>query len=406
MVRSTESSLLFAIALFASQTAIAAINYNLLNSCEQIEELSNKIANEEFSTSCREPETEIEYKIYENSGENYSSICFLKSPPASGLEGFSCMMESAQIKNSVTCVRPASAEDISDYKNSYQNGPQQRTYDYLEEAAACTASNGGATFAAPTLLPRLAGLISKYEFGFISPIGKGRKPNSYVMHGYSTTASNQPPGGIEYVFVLTNGNFPAYEDREILKIGDWEVEIDREGFNEIFNEWLDNQSVPAHSKSIIFNISNSGFAARTMSQKKDSLSEISHKITRNFIAENFSPIPEKSIPEATREAISEMFDKSMPLGFQGIPLGEFERKFKILINEKRPSCTNSNKGAIGAYSFIQYPRPNIKSEYGSIAITIAGMGKCADFSRGSTETYIDGLLDIAAETIRTTYEQH
>lgn len=407
MARSiTEPLLLLICTLLISQTAGAAINYNILNNCEQIGELSKNIASEEFSTLCREPESDIEFEIYEKSGGQHSSVCFLETPPAPGLEGFSCMMGSAESKNSVTCLRPASAEDISNYKNSYPNGPKQKTYDYLEEAAACTVSNGGATFAAPTLLPPLVVLISKYEFGFISPIGKGREINSYVTHGYSTTATNQTPDAIEYVSVLMNGSSPNYEDREILKIGDWEVEIDRERFDEMLNEWLDNQSIPAQSKSIIFNISNTGSIARTMSQKKDGLSEISHKITRSLNKEKFSTVPEESIPEATREAFSEVFDKSIPLGFQGIPLGEFERKFNLLLNKKRPICTNNNKGAIGAYSFLQYPRPNIKSEYGSITIMIVGMGKCAEFSRSSTETYIDGLLDIATETIRTNYDHN
>lgn len=406
MVLSQTNHLLAAVtcSLFISPTAGAAIDYSILNNCKLIEDFSRNIASEQLSTVCREPESDIEFEIYDKTGRQNSPVCFLESPPVSELEGFSCMLSSPEEINSVTCLRSASAEDIEDYKSNYENGPQQKTYDYLEEAAACSISNGGATFASATLLPPPAMIISKYEFGFISPIGKGIETDSFITHGYSTTGSDEIPDAIEYVSILMNANFPTHENREILKLGEWEIEVDRDGFNEKLNEWLANQSVPAQSKSLIFSISNTGTATRTMSQKKAGLSQISHKLIKKFNNENFSVVPDSSIPEATRDALSEIFDKAIPLGFQGIPFGKFDKNFKILINETRPGCTNNNNGAMAAYAMVQHPRPNIKSEYGNIIFTVVGMGKCADFSRFTTERYVDGLLDIATNTIKANYE--
>ncbi|WP_146232639.1 hypothetical protein [Pseudomonas protegens] len=405
MARSTESLVVIS-ALLASPIASAEINFDILQNCQQIKELSNNIIQENFSMECREPETDIEHEVYEKSGGSHSVVCFLQSAPVPGLEGFSCMMASADVANSVTCLRSASAEDISAYKINYQNGPMNRTYDYLEKAAECSFSNGGATFSDPTLMPPLARLIAKYEFGFISPIGKGRKTNSYVTHGYALTPTNHSPNAIEYLSILMNGEYPINEDKEILAIGEWEIEADRGGLDERLNDWLDTQDIPANSKSVIFNISNTGATSRTMDQKKSGLTNISRKITRELASEKFSPVPAHKISREIKDALAKLFDNYIPFGYQGIPFGKFDKNIIMLMNEKRPRCTRNNGGAIGAYVFLQYPRPNIKSEYGSIMVAFIGMGECADFSRASNENYMDGLLDIATETIKGNYEQN
>ncbi|HDS1061941.1 hypothetical protein [Pseudomonas putida] len=405
MARSTETFLVIS-ALLTSPVASAEINFDILQNCQQIEELSNNITQEKFSTECREPETDIEHEVFEKSGGSHSAVCFLQSLPAPGLEGFSCMMNSVDDTNSITCLRSASAEEISAYKINYQNGPKKKTYDYLEKAAECSFSNGGATFSAPTLMPPLAILISKYEFGFISPIGKGRKTNSYVTHGYALTPSNHSSDAIEYVSILINGEYPIDEGKEVLTIGGWEIETDLGGLDERLNDWLEQQEIPARSKSVIFNISNTGAAKRTMDQKTSDLTNVSRKITRELVSEKFSPVPAHKISKEAKDALAKLFDSYIPFGYQGIPLGKLDKNFIMLMNEKRPRCTRNKAGAIGAYVFQQHPRPNIKSEYGSIMVALIGMGECADFSRPSNENYINGLLDIATETVKANYEQN
>ncbi|CAI8813616.1 hypothetical protein [Pseudomonas chlororaphis] len=398
-------SMVFLLLCIYHQGAFAEINLNILNNCKNIQELMGRLRDGEFSQTCREPNGSLEESLYKKAGSSHSDLCFLEQNPAVGLEGFSCMLISSEPKNTIFCMRPARASDINEYKEKYKEKYVATALDYLKGASACPASNGNATFSVATLQPILAALISKDQFGFIAPIGKGRKTDSYVIHSYSITALNdrQVPDAIEYIYALSHGKFPDQQDVRTIEVGNWKIEIDDENFSGVMNAWLMQQPVPARAKSIIFSISND-FASNSIDEKNEALSDISDQIIKDLKSEGFSNITKNYFTQAKKEEIVKALSMSSPIGFQGRPMGNINPDFQILVNEARPACAQNKEGATGVYIFTGAPEAGIKSDYGSVVFSAFGMGECAKFARTSTNIYLDGINDIATDAVKSNYE--
>ena len=223
--------------------AQAEINLDKLSACDDIALLSETMKSRPLDThrNCRSPRNTLERELVARTGLDISQHCLDQSTPVPFLTGFSCFwLEGPEVKvgASLVCFRSADLDDITLYKTNHGEEFDAPISKYKSAAAACPVSNGDSADAQLTLFPVLLWSIARFEFGFITGLGKKRPPDSYIVHGYAATdptISGNAPSAIEFVYAITGAtmNSPASEQKTV---GTWVVDIDE-----------DEERVAAHS---------------------------------------------------------------------------------------------------------------------------------------------------------------
>jgi hypothetical protein len=304
---------------------------------------------------------------------------------------------------SLICFRDAALSDVRRYKDLYGDKYAEPVSKYLGAAAACAVTNRDSSIAVGTLFPQLLTIISKFEFGFISSLGKGSHTDSAAIHGYASTdpsISGNPPTAIEFVNVFTGGQ--KYAPQGVRKnAGDWAIYIDdNKDTNRKTNEELRKKHSPLVIEMTSYTFKRSTGDSLSQSDKNRILEGLQKAIAGALEDEAFETWSESDIKARTGKASGELADQiasNMSYGAMGSPV-KLGRMVLVLMNEKRPRCTAGGQGAMAAYILYTQPLPDVKTDYGGIGLIIAGVGSCRR-SSATTRTYIRGLIESANDQL-------
>jgi hypothetical protein len=338
-------------------------------------------------------------------------LCFLRSAPAEFIEGFSCLRTSSKPGFELICFRSADPDDIDAYKSNYIELYSKKVKEYLNSSSKCHASNGNTTLIGPSTFPSILTIISKYELGFISPLGEGRAPRSIIQHGYATTdpqITGDIPSALEYVYMLVDGNIYKPEEKKQL-VGDLAIYASRDiDLDNEINNKMQKLNIPFKVNAMSYRIEGGGTTDQSNSEKNKFIHNIKASITSDLEDEGFEDIPEDVFEENTGKSYEEVVKEingSIPFGAKQYKPLVVSENLHFMINQRRPSCTEEHKGAIAIYLSSLEPNPAVKSDYGSINIMVAGLGSCSRISRKSTQTFISGLLEVTTESLKSSIKK-
>ena len=403
------------IGCFACSSLVhAAVKLNKLTACDDIARLYKHMKARQViaSRSCRSPRNLLEKVLVARSGVDVSEICFDQSAPALFLRGFSCIWQEMNGTKTLLCFQPVDMAGIRQYTKKHRDDKIIAVdRQYLSMAAKCRASNGDTVSAQPTLFPQLLSFISSFEFGFITGLGKGRLPDSTMLHGYATTdptISGNAPSALEFVFILIDAQFNSTSS-DFKTVGNWSVHIDEdEEFEKSFNRQLRKNRIPVNVNSTTFKLKRRTTNPASQDEKLMLTRELVQAVAWSLEDESFEAFSDDDIQAGLGMSTTEILEKitkQQPFGMRQkspVKLGE---NLQILINERRPRCTKKS-GAVATFLMTIQPIPEIMSDYGSVGIMIIGLGKCASIKSGSTHTFINGLIEEATNQLMSTLNSY
>lgn len=376
-------------------SASAEINLNVLTACGDIAALSQSLRSEQMPTAsdCRTPNGALERSLLERVGGQRAGLCFLRSAPAPLLEGYSCIRAPTKVGASLDCFRSVRATDISAFKENEDRG-SGRANEYKISASKCEVTNGNSTVAPPTTFSPLLAHVARQELGFVSPIGRGRKTNSYVQHGFASTdpsIKGEARSAIEYVSFLIAGEFFASREEQ-RTVGDWVVRIDADKeADENLNELYRKNRIPFYVTGRHYVVE--GPAASSTARRSAFTESLKRAIAKRLIADGFTDLPRES-----REKLTNSLLKSIPFGRRQYTPTDGVGKLRLLINTTRPVCTEDD-GAVVVVLMPIIPAQDVDSDFGGMFLLTVGMGSCSRISQSSTRSYLNGLNKIVDEQL-------
>jgi hypothetical protein len=394
--------------------AEAAVELNKLSACDDIARLYQSLKTTPIAAGCRAPRGALERALVARVHTDASQICFQSSVPAPFLEGFTCAQPPSPTGASLVCFRGANLSEVRRYEEQY--GPSSAeptskpTSKYLAAAAACSVSNGDSSVAAPTTASQLLGFVSRFEFGFITSLGRGRPTDSSIVHGYAATDPAIPgdvPSALEFVYMVVGA--PAYSrPGERRNVGQWDVTLDDvKQLEDSFNEEMRKRRVDLMMNMTSFDLTSRAAVDASQREKLSVLVTLQKAIARSLEDEGFEAISDSDLKAKTGRNAAEIvqeISRTMPFGNRQNGPVKLAPTVLMLFNDKRPACTREAGGAIGAYLIASEPTPDARSDYGSVGFIVAGIGACSRSTTRSTRTYVDGLIAEATRQVMETLQ--
>lgn len=382
----------------------ASVELDKLTACSDIETLFGRLRRGEIRRTCANENNHLMREIAANSNKNIAGdLCTLANSPAPFLDEFHCFLPPTAGGSDITCFRETNPEAVAQYKKNYKDDYAAPALDYLEKASHCLLSNGDSAASQSSLMPPYLMLIAKFEFGFITNLDSAKPPTSLIHHGYATI--NPDIGGdvasIEFIQMLTDVPTRKTNNFE-RRVGDWTVEVDElDEVDAEFNKSLRKAGAPAGFDGRGFDLERRSSRAASRPEKARLLQSLMSAIGTAMEDEGFD---EFDIDED--EELSAKFAEMMrnitnrkPYGLDG-SLAPRNPKVKIFMKNDRRFCGdyNSDDGKLLVYLLAVEPHDGVEKEFGSIAAYTAALGSCWS-SSNRLKTYLDGLLDIANDSV-------
>ena len=407
------ANFLLAVSLELGGFAWAGINLDKLTACEDISKLQEKLtaATGKKSKDCRAPKGILEHALLRRTGLSAGQLCFQTSELAPSLRDFSCLIPEVSTGATLVCFRAAALPEVQIYKEQYGESFAPLASKYLASASKCSASNGDSSSAAPTAFPSLLAYISRFEFGFITLLGKERLTNSSVIHGFAATDSSigsGAPSALEF-FNLFVGAAEYVRAGERKSVGTWIAYIDdNKAADKTANEEFRKRGAPLLLDTHSYNLERRTTTTLSHDAKLALLEKFQKAIASTLKDEGFKLISDSELKEKTgrtsKDTIAEI-SKNMPFGTKDMPV-KLGPVILVLVNERRPQCSHSGDGAIAAYLMSTQPIPDVRSDYGSVGLIFAGLGTCSRVSSINTRTYMKGLIDGANDELLMALERN
>lgn len=389
----------------------AAISFDKLTACSDITRIYGSLKANPTSgrVNCRSPRDSLEREVMNRSGLDTSQLCFLESSPAPFVDGFSCARPSVPGGGAeLVCFRAAASDDLRVYKEQFKERFSEAKSKYLATAATCGASNGDSVDAWASLLPFTLTHVTQFEFGYAMGLGRDRVPDSTILHGYAITdpsISPRPPAAIEFVYLLVGA--PKYSPWGTrTTIGNWMVRVDDS--KRLSNQF--NQDARKLGAAITITSKDYDFENRTpqdivIATKNNVLERLQAAIVKSLEDEGFEAKSGAELKRATGISGQDFVrnaSKGVPFAFRDMWAKRLSPNITMLLNQSRPRCTQD--GAIAVYLFWLQPAPDVKIDYGSLFVAVAGLGACSR-STSVTRTYMNGLLEDMNELILSTLKR-
>lgn len=385
-------------------TTTAGIELDKLTACSDIETLFGRLRRGEIRRNCADEDDYLMREIVSDSSRNSAGgICILANPPAPFLDGFHCFLPPAAEGSDIVCFREADAAAVAQYKKDYKDVFAAPALNYLEKASHCSLSNGDAAASQSSLMPPYLMLVAKFDFGFITNLDGAKPPNSFIQHGYATV--NPDIGGdvaaIEFVQILADVPVPK-ANGIAHRVGDWTVEVDElDEFDAEFNKSLRKAGAPAAFDGRGFDLERRSSGAVPQPEKVRLLQSVMNAVGTAMEDEGFE---EFDIDED--EELSAKFSKMMQDVTNRKPYGLDESlaprnpKVKVLMKYDRRFCGSYDRddGKLIVFLMAVEPHDGIEKEFGSVAAYVAAFGSCWS-SSNRLKTYVDGLLDVASDSV-------
>lgn len=390
--------------------AHGAINLDKLNACDDIAGVfaGLRIDAGIRTAGCRAPASALEKALSSRTRLSDSQLCWQSDTPSRSLAGFSCARPEVPTGATLICFREAAAHDIRIYKQQYGEIFASPVAKYLSSSGKCATSNGDASSAVSTLFPTILGFISRFEFGFVTLLGKAKLTDSSAIHGYALVdpSISNAPNAIEFFSIFT-GAKPYVRPGEKVSVSGWTVFVDdSHETNEAANAEFRNKSIPLNVRMTSYSMERRPAVADSQSKKLRLLSAMQSALAEAMQDEGFTEFSDSDLQEKTGRTGSQIVSeitRSMGFGAKDIPV-KLSSRIHVLMNEKRPRCAENGEGAMAVYVFATEPIPGVRSDYGGIGFIVAGIGRCGR-SNASAKTYMDGLKSEAQSRLLETLER-
>lgn len=418
MVKSSNTTKRIATPLIAASlglggSAWAGIDLDKLTACEEISKLQVALtaAIGAKPRNCRAPKGVLEHALVKRSRLGANKLCFQASPPTPSLRDFSCLIPEVPTGATLVCFRDASLTDVRQYQEQYGETFAPLVSRYLASASKCSASNGDSSSATTTAFPPLLTFIARFDFGFISLLGKERHTDSSVIHGYGATdpsIGGGAPSAIEF-FNLFVGAAKYIRAGERKSVGTWIAHIDDNATGDrSANEEFRKRRAPLMIDMTNYSLERRTTATLAHSAKLALLEGFQRAIASTLEDEGFELVSDDKLKEksgrTSEETIAEI-SRNMAFGARDMPVKPGP-VLLIMVNERHPQCARSGNGAMAAYLMSTQPVPEVRSDYGSVGLILAGMGACSRPSNPITRTYVNGLIDAANDELLKALERH
>jgi len=369
---------------FPDVTTNSGLKLDKLSQCQDIARLS---APATFWTSnCRAPQGELEESLDQRTS---GKLCFISTPYVQMLSGFSCVKVVDGTGKDLTCFRAAKRSDILSYKQNYTDVTMQHAHAYQIAASQCDVTNGNTTVAVSTTMPIVVAFIARFELGFISPLGHGKKTDSFIQHGFASidpAIVNNGTDAVEYIDLLQGGNLNP-ERGEISRVGEWVLTTNHPEFNTDLMKGS-GQTIVQNGMSI--RLTNNSTPAKSDAQKLEIIRHYQRLLDKMLAEEGFSVIRTFQFDDP----IISQFANAVPYGRREFG-GQATERVIIFMNNSNPICSDHNLGALGVLSLTSRPRKNIASDYGDFNFVVYGLGTCATH-QPAVKKYMEQLRNLAA----------
>lgn len=386
--------------------AWAGINLDKLTACDDISKLQKALtaAIGTKPENCRAPKGALEQALLKRTGLHANQLCILASAPAPSLRGFTCLMPEVPTGATLVCFREAALPDVRLYQEQYGETFAPLVSRYLASASKCSSSNGDSSSAPPTAFPPLLTFIARFDFGFITLLGKERLTDSSAIHGYAATdpsIGGGAPSAIEF-FNLFVGAATYVRAGVRRTVGTWIAYIDDNArADRDANEEFRKRGAQMMIDTTTYNLERRTTATLTHGEKLALLEDFQEAIVSTLKDEGFKLVSDAELKEksgrTSEETIAEI-SKNMAFGAKDMPV-KLGPVFFVLVNERQPQCARNGNGAMAAYLMSTQPIPDVRSDYGSVGLILAGLGTCGRASSPVTRTYVKDLIDGANDEL-------
>lgn len=357
-------------------------------------------------SSCRVPDSPAERLFL--GGQIPAGFCLLKKPPVPFLRDFSCIASANANITDLLCFRPARASDIAQYKEHNTQEPLASLVNkYKADSAKCPTSNATSADAQRTLSPPIINAAAKFDFGFVLPLGRGRMTYSRVLHAFATIApgiATPQLDAVEYIYFYRGS--PEASSENVIEIGPWALgsnQASEKAWSSAVEEGYRTQGATAFMDNWIVSIEKRDGVAFSDADKRAFLNGLEDALGRSLVQSGFEPVTANDLTAAGTSiaGIREQAVKSM--GFGKLGLINILERMGLFESKRSPLCTSMG-GSIIAIVIAFGPTPNVQSEFGGIALVIAGVGQCglrAGATKALSVSAMKGARDALISALRT-----
>jgi hypothetical protein len=380
---------LIALAL-VGPAAAAGIDFTRINSCEETSTLLE--AARRTPQSCIRPTTTVARTIRSYLSTTNIDLCFMERGPLRTLADFDCFHVKMGTHRSLTCYRPATLSQISDFKTNFPTIYSGRVERYLRDARSCPGSNGDASRVIDTTFPPSLMPIAAHEFGFIVQYGTSRPGTATAIHGFARTSPTVSRTGIDAIEYLTvsDGAAPPPVERTIH--GDWRIQVDTStAFVEPLVKGARQLGVAIFPSVVDIDMRRAPLAPLLDGNTTFS-SKLADGVVSTLEDEAFEELSDSDLRRftgLTREKMVQAIKDNVAFGARGF-MENYATSLRVMMKTSRASCTRNGEGAFAAYLIASSGESGVAVDFGSLGVFVVSFGACAS-RRAEGRTYVSNL---------------
>ena len=352
-----------------------------------------------ISTDCRRPRNALERAV-ESQFAVTTAVhnCLLSSPPTPRLAGFSCFEIMSNQQSELACFKPVDKSQLDDYLGKYASRYRDKVLLYLQDASRCPVGNGDAGAAPNSLLPAAFNSISQVRFAFALQVGSEKK--SQIYHAYADTdpqVDSSGPGAIE-VFDFLNVSKAAVVQPSACRSKDGIVSTmddAQEGRRSVESTLTQKTGLHATVKMRFIDLTYCGTENVSDATKRSDLDDWQDQLKYILALTDYRELDDEELANSPFKNTDEMRDlmaKNLPFAQRNgnRTLGPH---VVFLVDDAHREC------AAVAEVMVLEPESEVKTDYGSIAILLLGVGDCRIAQRPGG-TLSDQLLNKLTDEVR------
>jgi hypothetical protein len=380
--------------------ALAGLSFDKLTACADIATTlsSLQLRRPTDRANCVQPHGPLETALQTRSSGN---LCFLGGVPAPFVAGFDCFYRFTDQFRELTCFKAWDDIDVSEYHADYGANYSKRVTGYLAAAHNCSANQfamaGPLSERPSSLMP-----ITRYEFGYLLPLGSGLTTNSFILHGVATPDPSlglEAHTSIEFVYVLVapnaaspNAALPQPSNGQV--VGNWKQSVETELFP-VLPPGLQSALQNAHVRALASIVLGFERAEQAPPDTRDRRAVLEHWQQTLAAVINHSGYEDISSDDAlgnlfaTIRASSRESIAAIPFGDRDFVSLELADRIYASINTHDLPCGHHG-GLLMATVTATAPASSVIRNYGRVHVDILGAGACADENAVSRE-YLENL---------------
>jgi hypothetical protein len=374
------------------------LSLDKLSDCQELASLK-VLLSRKMSTDCRQPRTKLERAVESQFAATTAvDTCLLSSAPVPRLAGFSCFEVMSNLQRELACFKPVDKALLDDYLGKYSSQYRDKVVLYLQAARQCPVGNGDAGAAPNSLLPPFFGSMSKARFGFALEVGNEKK--SQIYHGYADIDPKLDPGGLGAIEVFDFLNVseatvvppPVCQSKDGMVLT---MDDAQEGRKNVESALSRQTGLRATVKMRFIDLTYCGTQDVPDATKRSDLDDWQDQLKYILAVTDYRELDDEELAKSPFKNTDEMRD----LMARNLPFAQRNGNrvlgphVAFLIDDAHQQC------AAVAEVMVLEPESGVKTDYGSIAILMLGVGDCRTAQR-SDGTLSDQLLNKLTDEVR------